>query len=547
MKDKSKKQQEVEQGERKPVQPEVAWQEYDEDEISIGDLFSAIWKARGKIMICTLAAGLVILALILGVYFFQEKEYVAKQEFRLEFTGADQNQYPNGMKFSTADMLTTELIDKVYRQNDLKRYMEFPDFKAGLAVFQVNDRLRMLEYEYSQKFSEKNLTMDDRQRFEQEFLEKKKALMVPVYSLTLTQGRRAGSIPDDVTAKSLQDILKEWAVYAERVKGANKFQLELVSPNVLKKEDIEGEDYLVALDILRVLARRVSKDLEVLAKLPGATVVKVGERGISISDLRYRVQDLERFKLNPLLGLIRQTAVSKYPALTLGYLQNQIFELNLKTEQAAANVSIYENSMNQYITKTKGAGFAPSQGEGSSGQSQSGMFSNVPAMIPQFGESFLDSLVQMAQENSDAIFRQNITKEVIDAGLEKVELEFQSKFYEDMFSKISDQLKSGHVLIDSEKEYLEVAVKKIDKDQQDILDGLMQSIVDLNLIYGTLSRSSLNPEAVLYSLTSPTTISVEKSVSAKKLVMFAVLGMFLCVGVILLSVLVKGSKSGRGQ
>ena len=546
MTEKRQNQQIQKQEEMKPAQPEAVWQEYDEDEISLGDLFSTIWRARGRIMIYTLAAGLVIFALILGVYFFQEKEYVAKQEFRLEFTGADQNQYPNGMKFSTADILATEVLNRVYKQNDLGRYMPFGDFKGGLAVYQMNDRLRLLEFEYSQKFSEKNLSMENRQRLEQEFLEKKKALMVPVYSLTFTQGGRAGSIPDAVTAKVLQDILKEWAVYAERVKGANKFQLDLVSPNVLKKEDIEAEDYLVATDILRIMIRRVSKDLEALAKLPGATVVKVGERGISLSDLRYRLQDLERFKLNPMLGLIRQTSVSKYPDLTLGYLQNQIFDLKLKMEQAAANVSIFESSLNQYITKTRGAGFAQSQGETAVGQpSQSGMFTNVPAMIPQFGESFLDSLVQMAQENSDAMFRQNITKQVIDAGLEKVELEFQSKFYEDMWSKISQQLQSGNALTDSEKGFLEVAVKKIDKDQQDIFDGLMQSIMDLNLIYESLSLSSLNPEAVLYSVTSQTTVSVLKPVSAKRLVMFAVLGMFLCVGVILMTVLVKGSGRGR--
>ncbi len=209
-------------------------------------------------------------------------------------------------------------------------------------------------------------------------------------------------------------------------------------------------------------------------------------------------------------------------------------------------MSIFESSLNQYITKTRGAGFAQSQGETAVGQpSQSGMFTNVPAMIPQFGESFLDSLVQMAQENSDAMFRQNITKQVIDAGLEKVELEFQSKFYEDMWSKISQQLQSGNALTDSEKGFLEVAVKKIDKDQQDIFDGLMQSIMDLNLIYESLSLSSLNPEAVLYSVTSPTTVSVLKPVSAKRLVMFAVLGMFLCEGVILLTVLVKGSGRER--
>ena len=546
MTEKRQNQQIQKQEEMKPAQPEAVWQEYDEDEISLGDLFSTIWRARGRIAVYTLAAGLVILAIIVGVYFFQEKEYIVKQEFRLEFTGADQNKYPNGLQFSTADILSTEVLDKVYRQNDLGKYMKFSDFKAGLAVFQMNDRLRLLEFEYSQRFSEKNLSMENRQRLEQEFLEKKKALMVPVYSLTFIQGGRAGSIPDNVAAKVLQDILREWSVFAERVKGANKFQLELVSPNVLKKEDIEAEDYLVATDILRVMTRRVSKDLEALAGLPGAMVVRVGDQGISLSDLRYRLQDLERFKLNPLLGLIRQTAVSKHPEFTLAYLQNQIFDLKLKTEQAAANVAIYENSLNQYIQKSRGSGLSPAQGEGMPGpSSQQGMFSNVPAMIPQFGESFLDSLVQMAQENSDAMFRQTITKNVIDVGLEKVELEFQARFYEDMWTKINLQINGEQAKSDNDAAFLTLAAERIEKTQQEIFDGLLNSIQDLNLLYDSLSRSSLNPDAVLYSVTSPALFSVEKPVSAKRLVMFAVLGMFLCVGVILLTVLVKGSGRGR--
>lgn len=121
---------------------------------------------------------------------------------------------------------------------------------------------------------------------------------------------------------------------------------------------------------------------------------------------------------------------------------------------------------------------------------------------------------------------------------------FQGKL---MLSKVIQNLQSGKALTDSKKEFLEVVVKKIEKDQQDMFDGLMESIVDLNLIYETLSKSSLNPEAVLYSVTSPTTISVQRPMSAKKLVMFAVLGMFLFEGVILLTVLVKGSGKNKEQ
>ena len=205
-----------------------------------------------------------------------------------------------------------------------------------------------------------------------------------------------------------------------------------------------------------------------------------------------------------------------------------------------------ENSLNQYIQKSRGSGLSPAQGEGMPGpSSQQGMFSNVPAMIPQFGESFLDSLVQMAQENSDAMFRQTITKNVIDVGLEKVELEFQARFYEDMWTKINLQINAEQAKSDNDAAFLTLAAERIEKTQQEIFDGLMNSIKDLNLLYDSLSRSSLNPDAVLYSVTSPALFSVEKPVSAKRLVMFAVLGMFLCEGVILLAALVKGSGKGR--
>lgn len=520
----------------------------EENEISLGDLFLIIWRSRAQIMIFSLAALLFIFAAAGAAYFFQETGKVAKLAFRLEFTGADQGQYPNGMRFSTADILSTEVLNRVYEQNDLSRYLEFPEFKGALAIYQTNDRLRLLEFEYSQKFSEKNLSMENRQRLEQEFLEKKKALMTPVYSLTFMDGGRGGKLPDDLMAKVLQDILRQWALYAERVKGANMYQLELVSPNVLNEASIESEDYLVAADILRVMNQRVQKDLDALSGLPGAKVAKVGDRGISINDLKFRLQDLDRFKWSPLIGLVRQTGVSKYPVLTLGYLRNQLFDLNLKTEQASANTAIYENSLNQYINKTRGTTGFPSQGEGVAGQSQQlGMLSNIPAMIPQFGESFLDSLVQMAQENSDALFRQNITKQVIDSGLKKVDLESQTKFYKDLFSKIS-QIEGGNAVPEAKlnQGYREVALKKIQQHQQEIFDGLMSAIKDLNLIYESLSSSNLNPEAILYSVTRPTTFFIERALSAKRLLMFAVLGAFLCEGIIFLTVLVRGSCRGRG-
>ena len=117
--------------------------------------------------------------------------------------------------------------------------MEFPEFKSSLSVYQTNPKLALLEYEYSQKLAEKNLSFEARQRLEAEYLEKRKNLMVPVYFLVFVQEERAAFLPEAVTAKVLNDVLNGWADYAERVKGANEYQIELVSPNIISKDVLD--------------------------------------------------------------------------------------------------------------------------------------------------------------------------------------------------------------------------------------------------------------------------------------------------------------------
>ena len=153
----------------------------DYDEISIRDLIMALWRSRATIVVYSLVAVLIVSTLAGAAYLLQEKQTVTKLQVTLEFQGADKGEYPNGMKFSSADILAGPVLDKVYRENNLERFLEFSDFKAALSVYQINDRLSFLEYEYAQKLSEKNLSMEARQRLETEFLEKKKNLTTPTY------------------------------------------------------------------------------------------------------------------------------------------------------------------------------------------------------------------------------------------------------------------------------------------------------------------------------------------------------------------------------
>lgn len=513
-----------------------------DDEIGVRDLILALWRQRVRILIYSLAAVVVIGGVAGAAYLLQDKQKVARVEFKLLFEGIDKGQYPNGMKFSASDILSTPVLQKVYDENHLKKFMEFPDFKGSLSVYQTNARLSLLEHEYAQKLAETNLSFESRQRIEAEFLEKKKNLMVPVFSLAFVQENPGSFLPETVLAKVLNDILSTWASYAERVKGANQYQIELVSPNVIDKESIASEDYLIATDRLRLTVTRALKDIDRLSGLPGAKICCIGEKGISLSDLRYRLNDLNQFKLSPLFGLIRQAGVAKFPEFTLAYLQNRLFEIQLKMEEASADSAVYESSLDQYIRKSIGVGLPPGQGSAAAAQGPPARtpFENVPAMIPQFGSSFLDSLVQMAQENSDSMFRQDITKKMIDSGLEKINLEFEAKYYQELFDKINSfDFNRGEPKTDVEERFAEMATERIAKTQDQVFAGLVQSIDEMNAIYQKLSRDNLNPNQVLYTITAPVAVATERPLGLIKLAIYAMLALFVAEGIIVVGLLLK--------
>ena len=506
-----------------------------DDGINLKDIILALWGYRVKIIVISMAITLVIIAAGSFKYLGQQKRSVAKLQVRLDFEGVEKNQYPNGMKFSTSDILSMPVLSKVYKEDNLEEYVKFRVFKTGLSVIQTNDSIRFLEYDYAAKLSDKKLNVDQRKRLETEFLEKKRGALVPVY--TLLWDTSGVSIPSDIIAKVMNDIMQTWTEYAIRVKGADMYQVSLVSRNVLSKEDIENEDYLIGVDILRLGIKRVKNDINKLMAIPGARTFKTGKDRISLVDIDYRLTDLENFKLSPLGGLIRHTGISKDVELSRAYLLNRIFELNRKNEEAVGNAKVYENSMNKYMQLA--AGIVPTLGSATSvpSSSRSGMTGNVPAMIPQFGSSFLTSLIEMAQESSDAKFRQDITQKIIDAGLKRVEIDGELKYYQLLLKQLTTPESVGKFT----EKFIEYSKVKIKNTMDNVFTSLMRSIDEINNIYPELSKVNLNPASVLYTVTQPEYMVVETPIKAKKIMMYMILAWILAEGMLIFLMLAVSS------
>jgi len=503
------------------------------EEISITDIFARLWRRRTAFLLWSVAITVVIVVLGGLIYLLQERREVAVLQFKLEFDGISKGEYPNGMKFSTSDILSVPVMSRVYEENDLKQYMTLPEFKGAVGVIQTNEDLRLLELEYESKLSSKQLTVQDRERIEAEFLGKRKALMIPFYTIRFAH-RGLAAIPGGLMAEVLNDILRAWAEYADRVKGALKYRISIVSPNIIDKQTLEAEEYLAAVDMLQQAIARIKTDIGELAKIPGAETIKLEKTQLSLGDLRYQIEDMERFKLNPLASLVRQAGLSKNIDLSFGYLKNRLFELSLEKEEALAKKNVYDDSLKRYLLKGGGeAGkrdVPSTQSLPLSDESSRG----IPAMIPQFGASFLDSLIQLGQENSDAQFRQKITNNAIEVGLKQVKIEFQEKYYKQIVKEMADFQNAKNTA----PEFREAAIEKVRTTFDSVYKQIVDSINQLNSIYLALSKYNLQPDSMLYSILEPVVIQTSKAVSAKRLLMFMVLAFFLAEAVLLFGTLI---------
>ena len=59
----------------------------------------------------------------------------------MNFAGIENNQYPNGMKFSTADITTPHILETVYKANKMSPDMTLSQFRDSLTVQKSDDGL----------------------------------------------------------------------------------------------------------------------------------------------------------------------------------------------------------------------------------------------------------------------------------------------------------------------------------------------------------------------------------------------------------------------
>src|SRR6185503_2800816 len=440
-------------------------------------------------------------AAVLAAALFFPSEHIASLQFRLLFEGASDNRYPNKTPFSVSEIVGAPVVTEVVSSGELAKYGTYEDFKDSLFIQRSNPRMDLLVQEYQSRLSDPRMSAVDRARTEAEFIQKREAIKDPVFSLTLRWQERFKTLPDALAEKVLSDTLSTWAVQAERM-GATKYELPILSSSVLSKESLEHEDYLVAADLLRSKAVRIIDTIGELEKIPGALTLRTVTDGVSLPEIRANIEDALRFELEPLLGIIRSEGVTKNARLLTLYASTQVFQRQLEKQAAEGRARAVQNSLADYMA-LRGSRVAADSKNGSA--RPQGF--ETPALIPQFGESFLDRLVEMSgtTQKSEMEYRQKLTDQVIKENTQVTLLDKELAYYQDLVKSVQG--------IGSRSTGTPELIALVKTRSQAAFAAIAKGADQLVNLYKELSTKNLNPVARLYTITGPFSSQTQLSIS----------------------------------
>lgn len=448
-----------------------------DDYVSLAPALQHLWSYRRVIGAALLGVTVCFVGALIVIYARTPRERIATLGFQLTFSGAEHGTFPNGAKFSPAEIVATSVLSEVFKKNSLEEYLPYTEFRNALFVVEADPDLQMLAFEYEAKLSDPRLSTVDRARLEEEYRTKRESLRSARFSLNVRGGGPLSRIPAPVISKIMHDTLSTWAWQAAERRGAVRYNIPVMSHNVLKNDLLTAEDPVVAIDMLRGIGRRMLATISDIAAIPGAATVRVGENQMSLEDIRINVDDLLRFRMEPLVGVVNGSGLLRADP----YFAARLDAVHLDRAEAQRRLKTLQDTLQLY------------QQRGVTTGTQTPADASRPAAVtPQLSESFIDRLLELSSESSDIGYRQGLTDRIIREGMLLAELDRQADYYESM-RRMS---RAGREASGVTPAQLNVRIDRIMKD-------IGNAMGQIQAIYKEISDQNLNPDTVLYAIRSP--------------------------------------------
>ncbi|MFZ2489859.1 MAG: hypothetical protein WA208_00105 [Thermoanaerobaculia bacterium] len=508
--------------------PEHVQQQYEVDgePISLSRLAQTIRRYSGVLFV-GLAA--VVAAYLIGataVLLMAETQRVTSMPFRLEFSGADQGRYPNGLKFGVSDITAAPVLREVWDTNQLSRFVNFHHFSRSMFVLEANRELDQLTAEYQARLSDTKLTAIDRERIEREFQSKRAGISKSDYAIQFVPTDATRKIPQALIPKLLDDTLRTWARRASVEKRALDYYIPVLSANVLSDIRPDRNGYLVPLLLLRRRVDDIMRNVESIAAIPGAELVRTRKDRASLEEIRLKLDELVRFRLEPLISSARSAGLLGNSTRAVQLLRAQLAHDQRQLAAARGRETALRQALATYESSTA-TRIGPADITNPAAERGRDEGAKAETVMPQLSEGFLDRIVSLADRNSDREYRQRVTDEIRGASLAMIPLESAVAYDMQMIDAVQAAPAGNDTASVAELETAWTALR----------DDVRQAILDMNEIYLLASRQ-VYPDTELFRVLGPPSSSTHRSVSANRIALGGVLTLLIALPLLLVGIFV---------
>lgn len=467
--------------------------------------------------------GLTLLAVIVGYVILAVAYYllapavrVTSLKFRLEFTGAERGVYPNGAKFSSADIISTPVLLKTFRQNNMERFTQLASFDNSIYVVESNEAREALALEYQARLADQRLNPIDRERIQRDYELKAGSLAKNHFAISYAR-KRNDSVPDELAKKILHDILKNWTDYALNEQHVLEYRTSVLSPDIVAPKTESTANPIVSTVVLRGKVMQLLANVDQVRKVPNAELMRTAD-GYSLNDIAVQLADVVRYRLEPLVDRIAAARLDDR-AETLRFMTTQLaydertLQARISTAEAAQRtLAVYTAEQQQKFAQSGPAAATSTQPA-------------AEAVTTQINESFIDRLIDLTSRSVDSDFRKEMAEEYQRATLAILPAEEAVAYDKAVLESVrSTGAASG------------ANAQDVARELASTRDEVRQLAFKVQEMYKIISRT-LNASTELLAPGMPQT-TIERGVSPVRLVLFGVLFTLLSLAVTVLLALV---------
>jgi hypothetical protein len=442
-----------------------------------------------------IAAGLVLVAGAVHLYWGQTVTRTSVLEFRPTFSGAAQGQYPNGLPFGSSDVAAGPIVDLVYDANKIEQYNCAREiFRGGFFVEQRSVQAAFLDAEYQGRLADTRLTSPERQRLQAEYEAKRDALPVQ-YRLVFVHPPTCDSIPQVVLTKAMTDVLNTWASESETKRGVLNHQVEVLTPAMLDVGvGVEGSRLLRA-DLLRTSLWRIVRNIEAVEGVPGAGLVRAtGEQRLTFLEVRNKLIDLVRSRLEPLVVSAGQSLVRE----SLAWVTETLASAEREQAAAEGRASAYQTALRVYSGQATSA--VANRATAPSSQTSP---TDIQTLSPQIDGTFIDRIIEMSDANS--VYRRQLTQQMVEAKVQAVSAQERVQYYQSLLRSVREPGRTP------------MSVEDIDAHLNDIVQQGKALTKQFNDLYLEFSRVALRSAPALYQSEKPVSTSAYRDFTSREL------------------------------